>query len=150
MSSTLKGAIAQNGVEIVGLSLNASTELQYTAYRIKATSCTLAGHAGTYTSAFQALASPYGSAIITRQWSFNKSGSGTGSFVRNFSGYITTGTSTATDSVNSDCTYTSTITNSDGVVSHVFGVTGIGQNDVETLSMQIDSGWVSLATAYGK
>jgi hypothetical protein len=60
------------------------------------------------------------------------------------------GTATATFAVNPDCTYTSTVTNSDGTMGHFFGVAGISLNDVSSLAMETDSGWVSLSTNYFK
>jgi len=50
--------------------------------------------------------------------------------------------------VNSNCTYTSTVTNSDGTTGHFFGIGGITLNGVGWVSMATDSGWVSLATGY--
>jgi len=48
--------------------------------------------------------------------------------------------------VNSDCTYTSTVTNSDGTTGHFFGVEGITEiDDVGWLAIETDTGWVSLS-----
>jgi hypothetical protein len=146
----IEGAIIDNGIKIVGLSTDASTELQYTAYRLQQTTCTLASHAGAFTVEFQALASPNGPALVNRQWTFNKTGSGSGSYVRNFGGSVSSGTSTGVNAINPNCTATLTITNSDGVVSHAFAVIGINQNGVADVSMETDSGWVSAGTVFQK
>ncbi len=146
--SNFSGAIGQDGYELVGPSTDDGTQVQFIAYRLHATQCTSQSIAEKFGAQVQSPLTPSGSSTATQQWYIHKTGSGTASWVANVSGTIVQGTATATFSVNSDCTYTSTVTNSDGTTGHFFGIGGIGLNDVGWVSMATDSGWVSLATGY--
>lgn len=146
----ITGAIFENGAEIAGISTDAGTVLQFTAYRQKLTSCTTASAAGHFVTELQSPETPYGSSVGSNQFTVNKQGKGTGSWVANFGGVVFSGTATTVLSVNSDCTFTSTTKNSNGTTGHSFGVGGILNNGVATLFIGTDSGWVSLATAYDK
>jgi len=146
--SNFSGAIGQNGYELVGPSTDDGTQMQFIAYRLYATQCTLQSLAEKFGAQVQSPLTPSGSSTATQQWYLRKTGSGTGSWAANVNGTIVQGTATTTFSVNSDCTYTSTVTNSDGTTGHFFGIGGIRVNDVGWVSMATDSGWVSLATGY--
>lgn len=144
------GTIGQNGYELVGLSTDAGTQVQFIAYRLHFTQCTSASLAGSFASQVNSPLTPRGPSSATQQWKVNTQGSGTGSWVSDFNGTISEGTATVAFSVNSDCTYTATVNNSDGTTGHFFGVGGVILNDVAWLSLATDSGWVGLATAYLK
>jgi len=148
----LAGTISQidgklRGERIDGISVDSGTNWQFTAFRQHLTQCSLSSGAGYFVSAVQSPLTPYGSSTATQQWYINKKGSGTGSWVANVNGTVAQGTATATFSFNSDCTYTSTVTNSDGTTGHLFGVQGINENpdDVGWLAIETDTGWVSLS-----
>jgi hypothetical protein len=145
---SIEGTAFQNGAELIGLSTSAGTLLQVTAYRLAKSTCTLAGGAGTHMNQYQAALSPYGAGIVTQEATFGKTGSGSGSYVANFDGNSSNGTFTGTESINADCTYTATVTFSNGNVSHTFGIGGIKQNDVVSVSIGTDSGWVIVGTHY--
>ena len=141
------GSSTQRGQRIDGISTDSGTDWQFTAYRQHTTQCSLASGASYFVSNVQSPLTPRGSSIATQQWHTNKKGSGTGSWVENVNGTITQGTAIATFSVNPDCTYTETVTNSDGTTGHFFGVKGIDDiDDVAWLAIETDSGWVSLST----
>ncbi len=147
---SIEGLVFQNGAELTGLSTSAGTLLQVTAYRLAESTCTLAGGAGTHINQYQAPLSPYGGGIVTQEATFGKTGSGSGTYVANFSGDFSGGTFTGAESINSDCTYTATVTFSNGNVSHSFGIGGIKLDDVVSLSIGTDSGWVIVGTHYNK
>ncbi len=140
------GMISLKGKRIDGISADSGTNWQFTAFRQHVTQCSLSSGAGYFVSEVQSPLTPSGSSTATQQWHINMKGSGTGSWVANVSGTIVQGTATATFSVNSDCTYTSTVTNSDGTTGHFFGVEGITEiDDVGWLAIETDTGWVSLS-----
>lgn len=145
--SNFSGAIVQNGYELAGLSTDEGTQAQLTGYRLHATQCTLASFSEKFGAQVQSPVTPSGPATATQEWYLHKTGSGTGTWVTNVNGTIVQGTATSTFSVNSDCTYSSTVTNSDGSTGHFFGIGGIGLNNVGWVSMATDTGWVSLTTA---
>ncbi|MGD0823629.1 MAG: hypothetical protein ABR908_03540 [Terriglobales bacterium] len=146
--NNFSGVIAQNGYELIGLSADAGTQMQFTAYRLKYTQCTLATIAMKYGAQVQSPLTPSGSSFANEEWAIQKVGTGTDSWVADYNGTTSQGTATATFSVNSNCTYTETVTNNDGTVGHYFGVGGIKLNDVGWVRMATDSGWVSLTTGY--
>jgi hypothetical protein len=146
-TSNFSGVIAQNGYVLIGLSADAGTEVQLTAYRLHVTPCTLASVAAKFGAQVQSPLTPYGPSFATEEWSINKAGSGTDTWVANYNGTISQGTATATFAVNSDCSYTETVSNSDGTTAHYFGVGGIKLNDIGWVRMETDSGWVSLTSS---
>jgi len=149
-TTNFEGSVLQNGAEVLGLSVTPGGMLQRNAYRLSVAQCTQASYAGSHTEEAQSLLTPLGAAIATERWTVNKMGSGSVSWVSNFSGNVLAGTATTTVAVNSDCTFTTTSVLSTGGVVHHFGVLGIGQDDVKLLFMFTDSGWVGLGTGYNQ
>ena len=147
-TSNFSGVIGQNGYDLIGLSTDAGTQMQFSAYRLNKTQCTVASLAQRYEAQVTSPLTPNGSSTANQEWSIRKNGSGTDTWVTNYNGTISQGTGTATFSVNSNCTYTETVTNSDGATSHFFGVGGIKLNDLAWVTLETDSGWVSLTTGY--
>ena len=144
----VSGNIFGGGAEMAGISTDAGTAYQVTSYRLKKTQCTEASAKGTYAEEVQAPLTPAGPAIETLQLTVSSKGAKSGSWVINFNaGTIESGTLTGTDSMNSDCTFTSISQTSLGT-THWFGVGGISQNGVASLMIDVDSGFVSLATRY--
>ena len=144
----ISGSIFGNGAEMVGISTDAGTAVQWTSYRLKKTQCTEASAKGTYAEEVQWPLTPAGPALQTLQLTVSSKGAKSGSWVINFNaGTIESGTITGTDSMNSNCTFTSISYTSLGT-SHWFGVGGITQNGVASLMIDVDSGLVGLATRY--
>jgi hypothetical protein len=141
------GSVIQNGGEMAGLSTTTGTELQFTAYKQHKTACTNA-IPGSYVFAGQGPSTPHGPQLASGQFKLTSKGTDSGSFVSNFNGKEFDGTFTGTESVNPDCTFTSTTTYSTGNTEHRFGVHGIGQGGVKSLTIVTDSGWVELTTYY--
>ncbi len=140
------GNVTGNGAVIIGLSTSAGTALQFTAYKQRKTAC--AGPtSGSVVQQVQTPLTPYGPELSIAQETITSKGTYTGSWVANFSGDVYTGTNTGTEVVNSDCTYTATTTESTGRVFHYFGVKGLQQDGVMSMSMLVDSGWVRLNTS---
>src|SRR5208337_1871620 len=147
-TSNFSGVIGQNGYDLIGLSTDAGTQMQFSAYRLKSTQCTLASVENKFEAQVTSPLTPHGSSSANQEWNIKKTGSGTDTWVTNYNGTISQGTGTAAFSMNSNCTYTETVTNSDGTTNHFFGVGGIKLNDVGWVTMGTDSGWVSLTTGY--
>lgn len=143
------GTVLQLGGRIVGLSTDAGTDLQLIAYRQHSTQCTVASGGGYFTLEMQSPLTPSGPSTATQQWFVSTKGTGTGTWEATFGGTVVEGTATATFSMNSDCTYTSTVTNSNGTTGHFFGIEG-KLMDVASVSIETDSGWVSLGTGYSE
>ncbi len=143
------GNILGNGDEMVGISTDAGLAYPLIAYRLKKTQCTEASAKGTYAEEVQWPLTPAGPALETLQLTVSAKGAKSGSWVINFfnNGPIESGTLTGTDSMNSNCTFTSISTSSLGT-THWFGVGGISQNGVASLMIDVDSGFVALATRY--
>ena len=144
----ISGDIIENGNEIVGISTDSGTSLQFTAYRLKKTLCTEASAAGAYVHSARYLITPYGPEIVIEHETVTSKGAVSGSWVGNFSGTIVAGTSTGTVSVNSNCTGTTTVINSPGGTADWFVIHGIMQNGVASAAIRIDSGYVGLSTNY--
>jgi hypothetical protein len=145
----LAGVVLQIGGRITGISTDEGTDLQLTAYRQHSTECTQANIGGYLESDVQSPLTPSGPSTATQQWFVNSKGSGTGSWEATVGGTIVEGTATGTFPVNSDCTFTSTETYSDGTTRHFFGVAG-KLTDSASMSIQTDSGFVSLSTSYAE
>ncbi len=144
----ISGSIFGNGAEMAGISTDAGTAMEWTSYRLKKTQCTEASAKGTYAEEVQAPLTPAGPALETAQLTVSSKGAKSGSFVINFNaGTIESYTFTGTDSMNSNCTFTSISSSSLGT-THWFGVGGISQNGIASLMIDVDSGFVSLATRY--
>ena len=146
--SNFSGAIGQDGYELLGPSTDDGTQLQLIAYRLYPAPCTMKSIAEKFGAQVQSPLTPSGSSTASQQWYIRTAGTGTGSWVAEVNGTIVQGTATATYSMNSDCTYTSTVTNSDGTTGHFFGIGGIRLNGVGWVSMATDSGWASQTTGY--
>jgi len=143
------GNIFGNGDEMVGISTDAGLAYQLTSYRLKTTQCTEASAKGSFVVEVQWPITPYGPAIETAQETVSSKGAESGSDVINFnSGTIESNSFSGTLSMNSDCTFTTTIDVSGGPTLHFFGVGGIGQDGVASLMIDVDGGWVGLATGY--
>ena len=144
------GNIFGNGAEMVGISTDAGAAIQFTSYRLKKTECTEASAAGTFAEEVQWPLTPGGAAIETVQLKVSSKGAKSGSWIMNVNAKtILTGTITGTDSMNSNCTFTSiSYASGGGPTTHWFGVGGISQNGVASLMIDIDSGYVGLATRY--
>jgi len=133
---------------MAGISTDAGTAVQCTSYRLKTTQCTEASAKGTYAEEVQWPLTPAGPAIETLQLAVSSKGAKSGSWDINFNaGTIESDTITGTDSMNSNCTFTSISYISLGT-THWFGVGGITQNGVASLMINVDSGFVGLATRY--
>lgn len=141
------GSIFGNGDEMVGISTDAGSAIQFTSYRLETTQCAEASAAGTFAEEVQWPLTPHGPGIETVQLKVSSKGAKSGSFVVNVNnGTIEIGTLTGTDSMNSNCTFTSiSYASGGGSTTHWFGVGGISQNGVASLMIDIDSGYVGLA-----
>ncbi len=144
------GNILGNGDKMVGISTYAGSAYPYTAYRLKKTQCTEASANGSFVEEVQWPITPYGPAIQTAQLKVSPKGAESGSFVANVNnGTIESNTFTGTVSMNSDCTFTAAeYTSGGGPNLNWFGVGGIRQDGVVSLMIDIDSGWVGVATRY--
>lgn len=142
------GMISLYGKRIDGISANPGANWTFSAYLQHFTQCSISSPgAGYFVSEVQSPLTPFGPSTATQQWHRTTKGAGTGSWVANVSGTTGQGTATSTISVNSNCTYTSTVTNSDGTTGHFFGIEGIREiDDVGWLEIETDAGWVSLST----
>ena len=145
----LGGVVLQKGGRITGISTDAGTDLQLIAYRQHSTTCTQAAIGGYFASDVQSPLTPSGPSTATQQWFVNSNGSGTGSWEATVGGIIVEGTATGTFPVNSGCTFTTTETYSDGTTRHFFGVAG-KLSDAASMSIETDSGWVSLRTSHAE
>jgi len=145
----LAGVVLQIGGRITGISTDAGTDLQLIAYRQHSGECTQANIGGYFETDVQSPLTPSGPTTATQQWYVNSKGSAAGSWEATVGGVIVEGTATGTFPVNSDCTFTATATYSDGTTRHFFGVAG-KLSDAASMSIETDSGWVSLGTSYAE
>ncbi len=145
----LAGVVLQVGGKITGISTDQGTDLQLTAYRQHSTQCSQAAIGGYLETDVQSPLTPSGPATATQQWFVNSKAAGSGSYEATVGGTIVEGSATGTFPVNSDCTFTATETFSDGTTRHFFGVAG-KLTDAANMSIQTDSGWVSLTTSYSE
>jgi hypothetical protein len=141
------GTVLLKGNRINGISTDLGSDWQFTAFFEHRTACTVSSGEGYVVTSEQSPLTPYGPSTAAEQWSISKRGTGTGSWVANYGGTISQGTATATFNTNADCTYTETITRSDGSTANYYGVKGLdGFDTVIWLAIETDKGWVSIST----
>jgi hypothetical protein len=142
------GTVDSKGGEMDGFSATDLTQMQFTAYKQKNTSCTEASAAGTFTEKIYRQDTPGGTVLVAAQLNVTSKGATMGSLVENYGGgAILRASFTGTTTMNSDCTFTTT-TYSDGSAANFFGVGGLSENGVKRVMIGTDSGSVGLATLY--